>query len=106
MECGIVYITTPTRADATRLARQLVAERLAACAQIVGDIQSRYWWQGCMHDRPEVLLMAKTTRRRFVDLEAAVQRLHPYEVPEVVYVPITAASPAYLAWIRQETADA
>lgn len=101
--CGIVHMTAPTRSEAEAIAEALVRARLAACVQVMGDIRSRYWWDGRMHDESEVMLCAKTTAALFPRLAATVTGMHSYAVPEIVFVPITLATPQYLAWIRDVT---
>jgi len=100
---GMVFMTASSRREAETIARHLVEQRLAACAQVVSDIRSFYWWEGEICDNPEVLFMAKTTADLFPELAAAVKRLHSYKVPEVVFVPIQDATHAYLDWIGAVT---
>jgi len=91
-----------TADDAERLAelgRVVVEERLAACVTIVPLVRSIYRWQGAVEDASEALALIKTTRGRYPALEARWKQLHPYEVPELLAVPVTAALPAYLAWL-------
>lgn len=94
--------TTASRADAEALARALVEKRLAGCVQIVGPISSTYWWEGEVETAEEYLCLVKSSREVFAALEAAIQELHPYDVPEILAIPVTAGSPAYLAWLRNE----
>jgi periplasmic divalent cation tolerance protein len=82
-----------------------VAERLAACVQVVGPIHSVYRWQGALENATEWLLLVKTTSERFGALRDAVVARHPYDVPEVVAVPIEAGLPEYLGWIAASTAS-
>lgn len=104
-DIGIVYMTAASRAEAELIARTLVEKRLAACVQIVSDIRSVYWWEGRLCDEPEILCMAKTTASRFNTLSEEVKRLHGYAVPEIVFVPITDATPEYRRWISEETQE-
>lgn len=97
----IVFVTAPTTDVAAGLARALVSERLAACGNLVPGLRSIYAWKGEICDEPEVLLLLKTTADRVDALAARLAALHPYEVPEVVAVPIDAGLPAYLAWIGE-----
>jgi periplasmic divalent cation tolerance protein len=94
----------PDAETAARIARALVEERLAACVNRVGGIQSTYRWQDLIHEDAEVLLVIKTTRERLDGLRTRLVQLHPYEVPELIAVEITDGLPAYLAWLAQETA--
>jgi periplasmic divalent cation tolerance protein len=100
-DCCQVTTTVATQADAERIAAALVGERLAACVQIVGPIASIYRWQGAVERADEWYCHCKTTRERYPALEARIRQLHPYEIPEIIAVPIVAALPAYLAWIEE-----
>lgn len=82
------------------LARTLVGEQLAACVNRIGPVHSTYRWQGAVETANESLLLIKTTVRRYPMLERRLRELHPYEVPEIVAVPIERGLPAYLAWVR------
>jgi periplasmic divalent cation tolerance protein len=99
----VVLVTTPTAERAAEIARALVEERLAACGNVVPGLRSIYRWEGKIHDDAEALLVLKTTRERFDALRERVLALHPYEVPEVIALPIEAGSAPYLAWIAAET---
>lgn len=102
--CVQVTTTLPDRPAADRLAAALVAERLAACAQVAGPIQSTYRWQGAVETAAEWYCHLKTTEPRMPALVARIAELHPYEVPEVVAVPIADGNPAYLRWIQESVA--
>ena len=95
----VVMITAPNREEATRLAEMLVGARLAACVQIMPEMESVYRWKGEIQREPEVLLLAKTTRESFDELEREVRALHSYETPEIVALPVIAASAPYLEWL-------
>ena len=99
----VVLVTTPTPERAAEIARALVEERLAACGNVVPGLRSIYRWQGKVNEDAEALLILKTTRARFEALRDRVLALHPYEVPEVIALPIAAGSAAYLGWIAGET---
>ena len=99
----VVLVTVPSREAGEELAERVVEERLAACVNIVGPIRSVYRWQGTVQRDDEHLLVIKTTRRRYVRLEARVRELHSYETPEVIALRITAGSAPYLEWVRNET---
>ena len=101
----VVFITAPNADEARLLAETLVTSRLAACVQILPEIESIYRWQGKIERQPEVLLIGKTTRREFSELEAEVRRIHSYETPEIVAVSIAEASSPYLDWLIKSTAD-
>jgi periplasmic divalent cation tolerance protein len=97
----VVLVTAPSADVAASIARAVVEERLAACGNVLPGVRSIYRWQGKVQDEPEVLLLLKTQRRRFPELRDRILALHPYEVPEVVALPIEAGSDAYLDWIAQ-----
>ena len=102
-DSGIVFMTAANRDEAERIARALVEKRLAACVQIYPEIRSLYWWQGRICDDVEVAMTAKTTAACFEELADDVKRLHSYDVPEIVFVPISAATIEYQDWIEETT---
>ena len=95
----LVIMTAGSREEAARLAEMLVGAHLAACVQIMPEMESVYRWQGRVHREPEVLLLAKTTSACFAELEREVRALHTYDTPEIVSVPITDVSAPYLEWL-------
>ena len=101
-----VTTTLPDRAAAEQLAARVVEERLAACAQVLGPVASTYRWQGTVEQAEEWYCHCKTTAARFPALRDRIRELHPYDVPEIIAVPITDADPAYLAWIVDATTPA
>jgi periplasmic divalent cation tolerance protein len=98
----VVLCTCPDEATASRIAEALVSERLAACVNRVPGIRSTYRWEGRVQDEPEVLLLIKTVADRYPALELRLKALHPYDVPEIIAVPVAAGSASYLAWIASE----
>jgi periplasmic divalent cation tolerance protein len=100
-----ITTTVPTRADADRIARALVERRLAACIQVSGPITSTYRWKGTIETAEEWYCHAKTRRGLCASVEKAIKELHPYEVPEIVAVPIVAGSAEYLKWIDESTGE-
>lgn len=104
MECIEVRVTAGSHEEAERICTEAVSRRLAACAQVVAPITSTYRWQGEIERSEEWLLLLKTTAGRFEELARCVTELHSYEVPEIIAVPITHGSAAYLDWVRRETA--
>jgi len=98
-----VFCAIDAEPRAHELAASLVEERLAACVQVVGPVRSTYRWDGAVETATEWLLLVKTTADRFPGLRAAVVARHPYDVPELVAVPITDGLPAYLEWIVAAT---
>ncbi len=95
----VVLLTASSREEAARLAELLVGARLAACVQIMPEMESVYWWKDKIERTPEILLLAKTTEHKFGELEKAVRSLHSYETPEIVALPVTAVSAPYLEWL-------
>jgi periplasmic divalent cation tolerance protein len=99
--CCQVTTTLPDQASAERLAAALVEERLAACAQVQGPVSSTYRWQGTTERAAECYCHLKTTLSRLPALQARIHELHPYEVPEIIALPIVDGSAAYLRWIEE-----
>jgi len=97
-----VQITFPTAEFALATATKLVQEKLVACAQVCGTVQSIYTWKGTCETSKETLLLAKTTLPLFERLEAAVRVDHPYECPQIVALPIVAANADYLDWLTEQ----
>jgi periplasmic divalent cation tolerance protein len=104
-EALVVLVTAPDAERAAAIARALVEERLVACGNVVPGLRSIYRWEGKVEDAAEALLVLKTTRGRFDALRERILALHPYQVPEVLAVPVLAGSAAYLAWIAAETVE-
>ncbi len=96
----IVYCTCPDSRVAHAIARSLVEQRVAACVNILPAVRSIYSWQGEIHDDAEVLLLIKTGRNHFQALSDIITRMHPYEVPEIIGVPLEAGYQPYLEWIE------
>lgn len=97
----LVFSTVPDRETAGKIAAAVVEEGLAACVSIIPGLTSVYSWQGKICKDDELLLMMKTTADLYKQLEAAIKRLHPYEVPEVVAIGIDKGLPEYLNWISE-----
>lgn len=95
----VVFMTAANGEEAARLADMLVGAHLAACVQILPEMESVYRWQGKIERQPEILLLAKTTKAKFEELEREVRALHSYETPEIVAVPVVAGSASYLEWL-------
>ena len=96
----VVFMTAANGEEATRLAEMLVGAHLAACVQILPEMESVYRWQGKIERQSEILLLAKTTRTKFAELEREVRALHSYDTPEIVAVPIVMGSAPYLQWLK------
>src|SRR5215813_739659 len=94
-----VFLTAHNGEEATRLADLLIGAQLAACVQILPEMESVFRWQGEIARESEILLIIKTTADKFGDLEREVRALHSYEVPEIVAIPIVAGSSPYLEWL-------
>jgi periplasmic divalent cation tolerance protein len=92
-------MTAANREEANQIAELLVSERLAACVQILPEIESVYRWQGEVKREKEILLLAKTVASRFAELESKVRALHSYETPEIVAVLVVDVSEPYLKWL-------
>lgn len=103
MSALIVHCTCPDADSATRIARALIEEGLAACVQALPGVVSTYRWQGAVQIDAEVLLLIKTTRARWPALKARLPALHPYEVPELLAVDAVDGLPQYLAWLANST---
>ncbi|MBC7953894.1 MAG: divalent-cation tolerance protein CutA [Rhodospirillaceae bacterium] len=102
-EFRMIYVTAPNRDEALSLARMLVEERLAACANVLGPITSVYWWDGKLNEEAEVALIAKTRTDLVDSVITRVKQAHSYDCPCVVSLPIDAGNPAFLQWIAAET---
>ncbi len=98
---ALVVITTVEKAqDSEQIARQLVERELAACVQVIAPIVSTYRWQGQIEQAREQLLLIKTTRAAYAELETALKQLHPYQTPEIIALPVISGSADYLAWLK------
>ena len=103
-ETLVVLTNCPDEQAADRIALALVEQGLAACVNRLAPVRSIYRWQGNVERATEVPLLVKTTRDRYGDVEQAIRHLHPYEIPEIIALPIAAGHAAYLRWIELETA--
>ncbi len=99
----MVWMTAPSEPVALDLVRALVDARLAACGTLLPGARSVYRWDGAIQDEPEVLILLKTRAELLPALQARALELHPYEVPEMLAVPVSAGNPAYLRWIADST---
>lgn len=99
----LVLTNVPDEATAGTMARTLVEQRLAACVNILPGVRSVYQWQGAVDEATEITLLMKTTRQRYADLEAAIQLAHPYDLPEIIALPLDGGLPSYLEWVVSET---
>ena len=99
----LVVTQMPDRASALTLARLLVESRLAACVSVGAPVESLYHWRGKIETAQEIPVVVKTRPERYADVEASIRAHHPYELPEIVAVPVTDGFAPYLQWIADET---
>lgn len=99
----LVFTSLPDRASAEKLAEVLVGGRFAACVSVLAPCRSVYRWKDAVQRDEEHPVLVKTTRDRYPALEAAIRKAHPYELPEIVAVPVERGLPEYLSWIAAET---
>jgi periplasmic divalent cation tolerance protein len=102
----LVMTTVPDRDHAERIARTLVDERLAACVTILAAAVSTYRWQGAVETADELPLLVKTAAARLAPLQQRLLELHPYDLPEIVAIPVVAGLPAYIGWVLAESVPA
>ena len=100
-EAVVVFVTSPSVEAGQTMARALVAERLAACVNVVPGVRSVFFWEGRVQEEVEALLVIKTRREGYAAVERRVLELHPYSVPEVLALPVDTGSAAYLAWVGE-----
>jgi periplasmic divalent cation tolerance protein len=101
----IVLTTMPADDRADELARALVEERLAACVNVLGPMSSTYRWRQTVEHEAERQLVIKTSRQRVPALKRRIRELHPYELPELIVIPIEDGTAAYLQWVAEQTAE-
>ena len=106
MEYVTVLVTTAKEEDAVNIGKALVDERLAACTNIVKGIRSIYRYEGEVFDEAECLMVIKTVAENFDALEKRVREMHPYEVPEIIALPVIKGSTPYLDWVRDNAGPA
>lgn len=106
MDTLLVFTNLPNRESALALARSLVDAHLAACVNVLGGCTSIYRWQGAIETEEEVPVLIKTRAALYQAVEQAVRAQHPYDVPEIVAVPISHGLPAYIEWVAAETSGA
>jgi periplasmic divalent cation tolerance protein len=102
-EILLVFTSLPNRANAERIAEELVTEGMAACVNIMAECTSIYRWQSKIERTNEIQLLIKTTRINYPELESLLRSKHPYEVPEIIAIPVSEGLPEYLNWVTQET---
>ena len=99
----VVFITIDTPANAQQLADKILTASKAACVNIIPTVSSQYWWQGKIEKSAEVMLVVKTHAALLDELITLVKQNHPYNVPEIIALPIIGGNPDYLAWLESET---
>jgi periplasmic divalent cation tolerance protein len=107
MATGVLvgFMTAPDQATAEKIVDALVQERLIACGNIANGVQSLYRWQGAVERADEILVILKTTEPAAAAVVARVRDLHPYEVPEVLFFPVTIGYPPYMQWVRDSVSQ-
>lgn len=103
-EAILVLSTFPDTSTAERIGRELVEQRCAACASILPGVESIYWWEGKVENAKETLVLFKTTSDRYEALETTLRQRHPYEVPEIIALPIEQGLSEYLRWVSEQCA--
>jgi periplasmic divalent cation tolerance protein len=101
----VVLSTCASAQEAELIARRLLDKRLAACVNILPGVRSFYRWKGAIEDDKEILLVIKSSRALFTELRAEIEKLHSYEVPEVIAIPLVDGSERYLAWLDRELTE-
>lgn len=96
----IVFVTVPSKGEARRIVKNLLEERLIACANILDPVESHFWWQGKIDKANEILVLLKSDQRLFTKLSKALKKMHSYDVPEILAVPIFEGFPPYLEWLN------
>ena len=104
-EVIIVFVTVPGLREGSRISKAILTSRLAACVNVIPGVQSMYQWKGKIVREKEAMLVMKTTRARYQKLEQKIKQLHPYEVPEVIAMPLICGSPQYIGWVTREVAN-
>lgn len=99
MTTVIVFVTTSSKREAQRITKAVLTRHLIACANILGPVESRFWWKGKVHKANEFLVLMKSNQKLFAELSKAIKEMHSYEVPEVLAVPVVAGLQSYLEWL-------
>ncbi|MBN1696901.1 MAG: divalent-cation tolerance protein CutA [Spirochaetales bacterium] len=102
----VLGIIAAPQDDAEHIARVIVEKRLAACIQIAGPISSFYWWKGKVEKDTEALMFIKTKEKCTKSIEEVLKTIHPYEIPELIFLPISAGLPSYFNWIDETVSAA
>ncbi len=99
----VVMVTTSNQDEAAKIAEHVVSARLAACVSTIPTVRSIYWWEGKIVNDQESLVLIKTTSDKYPSLQATIQTLHSYKVPEIIAIPVVEGLPPYLEWVNGET---
>lgn len=105
MEYIVIYCTVPNKKEGKEIATVLVENEMAACVNIIDKVESIFSWNGELNEEKEVMLMIKTRKSQFRNINHTIQKMHSYNVPEVIALPITEADETYLKWVDHETKD-
>ena len=97
----VIFVTCASKEEAAKIAKNLLDERLIACANIIEGVSSFFWWKGKVDRAKEALVIIKTAGKNFDKVRKRIKKLHSYEVPEIIAVPITAGESSYLKWIDE-----
>ena len=97
-----IYNNRKKKEDAKKIANNLIEKRLAGCTQIIGPITSTYWWKGNVETAEEFLILVKSRKELYEEIEKAKKEIHPYETPEIIAMPIVEGSKDYLEWLKNE----
>ncbi|MCK5227830.1 MAG: divalent-cation tolerance protein CutA [Desulfobulbaceae bacterium] len=97
-----VVTTVETKEDAEKIARELLEKRLAACVQISGQVKSFYWWDEKIENAAEYVCVIKSRRDLYEEIESVINKIHPYDVPEILAIPVLAGGKGYLNWLAKE----
>ena len=101
----IIAITSAPQDDAENIARAIIDEKLAACVQILGPATSFYWWKGEVQKDAEAIMLLKTKECRIQEIKQRIESIHPYDIPELLFLPILDGLPGYFDWINTVVAD-
>ncbi len=96
-----VYITSPTKEEAKKIAKHLLEKKLIACAVITSEVDSLYWWEGKIADEKEFILIAKTLEKNFEKVKTEVEKIHSYKIPCIVKIPVS-SNEKYFEWLKKE----
>ena len=98
----VIITTTSNKEDANKIAKTLLAKKLAGCVQVIGPISSHYYWKDELCQDEEWLCLIKSSQQHYQTLEKTIQEIHPYEVPEIISLPIQEGNQGYLSWLNQQ----